>query len=127
MNKYIKITKVQSKQRFKIRMTLLGQNCTNNCTHQYVGIFPEIFYLLQEELNFKSKINYHNGVFGSLEKDNITWSGMVGQMQRKAEDCIVQGVTPTAQRSTVINNNLIFGMIINLFEVLNFSQKYIFF
>ena len=44
-----------------------------------------------------------NTLFGALQKDRVSWNGMVGAVQRRSVDVAVGPVTMTAERAKAID------------------------
>ena len=68
------------------------------------GIFQDISYHLQSRLNFSVRsVSPPDGKWGNLLPDNLTWSGMVGELSNNKADISSAGLGRTLERNTAID------------------------
>ena len=68
------------------------------------GIFQDLSRLLQSRLNFSVKsVSPPDGNWGNLMLDNVTWSGIVGELVNNKADISSAGLGRTFERSKAID------------------------
>ena len=68
------------------------------------GIAPDILAVLQKRLNFSTKsVPPVDKKWGSIKDDNLTWSGMVGDLAYGRADISTALLSPSYERSDVID------------------------
>ncbi|XP_052065508.1 glutamate receptor ionotropic, kainate glr-3-like [Mytilus californianus] len=75
----------------------------NNKTKQYTGISIELVKQLADGLNFTYEIKEPPDGHWGIQLDNGSWTGMVGQLQRREIDFVAAPLTVQAQREMVID------------------------
>ena len=68
------------------------------------GIFQDLFSLLQSRLNFSVKsLSPLDGKWGNLLLDNVSWSGMIGELSNNKADICSAGLSHTIERNKAID------------------------
>ena len=68
------------------------------------GIFQDLSSILQSRLNFSVKsLSPSDGKWGNLLLDNMTWSGMVGDLSNNKADISSAGLSRTFERNKAVD------------------------
>ena len=68
------------------------------------GIFQDLSSLLQSRLNFSVKsLSPPDGKWGNILLDNISWSGMVGELSNNKADISSAGLSRTFERNKAVD------------------------
>ena len=71
------------------------------------GIGPDILSILKEKLNFSTKaVPPKDGEWGSIKADNVTWSGMVGDLLYRRADLSTALLSFTLERNEAIDYSI---------------------
>ncbi len=80
------------------------KNCFTFDLQEPTGIFPDVFHDIQRTFNFSYVVSSSvDGTWGRRRPNSSTFSGLVGQLQRKEADIAITIVIISPERAEVVD------------------------